>query len=191
MKKLLVLACAWLAFLGADSTSAPIPSPTPSPVPIEMQYDDPAMHYDAPAGWVRIPVSRLPSNQTGFQPLAIFTRDQGRYEQKTIIIAAEPYEGTLDGFESSTENELRSGSEVTFVDKKTRLVMKNGMPAYWMKISRGDQAGKLYQTYQYAIFDGKRGIVASVSARLGDVREEQAREWLSSLRVVLYPRNRN
>ena len=173
--------------IGAD-TPAPGPSPSPSPLPEAAQYNDPGMHFEVQPEWTRVPFNgKAPG---GFQPLAIFTREAGKAEQKTLIIAAEPYEGTLDGFESSTENELRSGSEGTIVDKKIRLIMPNGMPAYWMKVSRGTQAGKLYQTFQYAIFDGMRGIIASVSGRLGDIREEQAREWLSGLRVVLYPRNR-
>lgn len=184
MKKFFVVACAWLMLIGAEA-----PSPTPSPLPAASQYNDPGMHFEVQPGWTRVPFSGN-SQHEGFQPLAIFVMDQGKAEQKTLIISAEPYEGTLDGFESSTENELRSGSEGTFVDKKVRLTMPNGMPAYWMKVSRGDQAGKLFQTFQYAIFDGTRGIVASVSGRLGDIREEQARAWLAGLQVVLYPRNR-
>lgn len=183
-KQFVALACVW-AVLGA---SEPATSPAPSPA-ADLTYNDPAMHYEAPAGWVRIqPAGGDPSR--GVVPLAAFVKSRGKYDQQIIVIAAEEYSGTLDGFESNAENEVRSESDGVFVDKKVKLTMPNGMPAYWMKISLGQSAGGLYQRFQYAIFDGKRGIIAGITGRLGDVKEDDAKQALSSLRCVLYPRTR-
>lgn len=163
------------------------PSPASSP---GLSYDDPAIHFEAPPGWERVNV-QPPEGAAPGTKTVVFAKSLGKPEQKTIILMIAPYDGSLDGLETSTESELRSAEGASvFVDSKTKTTLANGMPAWWLKVSAGDQAGKMYRRYEYVAFDGMRGITAAVVARLGDLEEREAKDVLKTLTVVLYPRDR-
>lgn len=154
-----------------------------------LTYEDPAMHFAAPKEYQRLQIPPA-SDASKLYPVAVFARSAGKPEQRTIIISVEPYEGTIDGFESNSENELRSEIDGLFVDHKTRTALPNGMPVWWQKISFGEGLGSTYRRYAYVGFDGQRGISVSVTGRLGELSEEEAKAALSDLSIVLYPRGR-
>ncbi len=155
MKRFLLFALTAFAFLLlapaiADEISAVDPH--------SLTYEDAAMHFTAPKEYQRLQAPPA-QNSGSLSTVAIFAKNPGRPEQRTIMIAVEPYEGTIDGFESNSENELRTQIDGVFVDHKTRTVLANGMPAWWQKVSYGEGLGQTYRRYGYAAFDGQRGIM--------------------------------
>ena len=155
-----------------------------------LSYDDPSIHYTAPDGWTRIDLSAATGQSGSAGVVAAFTKTFGRYDQRAITLKIEDYSGGLDEAEGSYESEMRGGAESVFVDRKTRVTMPNGMPAWFMKISIGSEAGNIARIFQYVIVDGKRRIVASYSGRAGYFDEKDATSGLSGLAVVLYPQGR-
>ncbi|MDQ6826700.1 MAG: hypothetical protein M3Z14_05820 [Candidatus Eremiobacteraeota bacterium] len=186
MKRLLLLT---LSALTLCLMTPVLADEAPAFDPHNLIYEDPAMHFGAPKGYERLEV---PTSQdaTKLYPVAVFAKDAGKPEQRTILISVEPYEGTIDGFESNSENELRSQTDGVFVDHKTRTALANGMPVWWQKISFGEGLGSTYRRYAYAAFDGQRGIIVSVTGRLGELSEDEAKNSLSDLSIVVYPRGR-
>jgi hypothetical protein len=174
-------------------TPTPSPSPTPQPPavsasPEDLAYDDPAIHFAAPPDFVRLRPAKttLPVDKK----VVIFAQRYQSDAQKTIVITIANYNGTLDGLEANVENDLRSNSSDSFIDKKQKLTLANGMPAWWVRTSIGQTAGAMYTAYEWIVTDGKRSIIASYTGHVGTFSEADARAALGSLAVVLYPEGR-
>lgn len=167
----------------------PPPTQPPSPPAASPAYDDPAVHFAAPPGWERIPFA-AGSTEASPQPVAFFVKDRDEANRRTIVIEIGPYAGTLDGLADLRESELRAKYEGSFIDRKARVLLVNGMPAGWIRVSFGSQAGHMYERYESIVFDGRRRIVAAYTARRGEADEKEARTALGGLSVVLYPRGR-
>jgi len=157
-----------------------------------LSFDDPGMHFTAPAGWTRVdqgPAYGGPSDAQADAPAAVFVYHQSQNDQRTIIIEIQPFDGTLDGFEGHHESELHSNNQdATFVDKRSKTTLANGMPAYFLRISSGSDAGHFMRRYEYLVYDGKRTIVVTYAGRQGDFDDKDAQAAMSSLYVVAYPR---
>jgi hypothetical protein len=181
----LAVLCAALV-LGALRPALADPDPN-------LSYDDPAMHYSAPDGWTKIDVPPSGGNQDGPTTVAAFTKEFSRYDKRSITIRIEPYSGTLDGAESSHESELRSsggnGSTI-FVDKKTKVTLPNGMPAWFLKATIGSENGDAARIYEYVLFDGKRQIIVGYAGKAGNFDDKDAVDAFKTLSVVLYPAGR-
>jgi len=155
-----------------------------------LSYDDPAVHYNAPAGWERLPDQPRDANDSS-APVAIgFGQDVGRPNQKTISLIISPFQGTLDSLLSTHESELRNSADGTFIDKALKVTLQNGMPAYWLRVSLSSDQGRGLRRFEYVAYDGERSIVLAYTARLGEADEKDAQAALSSLYVVLYPHRR-
>jgi hypothetical protein len=160
------------------------PAAAPSPA-----YDDPAVHFAPPPGWERVPFA-AGSTEASPQPVAFFVKDREEASRRTIVIEIGPYAGTLDDLAEVRASELRAKYDGSFIDRKARVLLSNGMPASWLRVSFGSQAGHMYERYEYIVFDGRRRIVAAYTARRGEGDESGARAALAALSVVLYPRGR-
>lgn len=174
---------------GPAASATPLPAPTLDP----LAYDDPGMHFRAPDGWKRIALASDGSaaNDGKRPPAAIYVFNAGRSEQRTIVIDIQPFEGTLDGFERARETELHSGTDGTFVDRKTKIALANGMPAYLVQVSQpGGQVGHQLRRYDYLIYDLQRSIDVAYIGRYGDFDERDVAAAFASLSVVVYPRRR-
>jgi hypothetical protein len=186
MKRFLIIALTAFVF----SLAAPaLADDAPAFDPHNLTYEDAAMHFTAPKDYQRLEVPPAPEATTLY-PVAVFARSAGKPEQRTIMISVEPYQGSIDGFESNSENELRTQIEGVFVDHKTRTALANGMPVWWQKISFGEGLGNTYRRYAYVGFDGRRGISVSITGRLGELSEEEAKTALADLSIVVYPAGR-
>lgn len=171
------------AIAQADST------PAATPPPAAAAYNDPAMHFAPQPGWYRVGVPGYdPTDLSEPTTVAGYIKDPGKEYQQSLTIQLQDYSGTLMGFETFNENQIRSKVDV-FVDKKDLTTLSNGMPCYFLKMSFGS-GFSAKQVYQYVIFDGKRGITASVTGRLGELSEENAKAYLKDISVVLYPPGR-
>lgn len=154
----------------------------------KLSYDDPAVHYSAPDGWYR--QNLPPEAEQSAHYVAAFGKTFDRNDTRTITLRIEPYTGSLDGLASSHESDLRSQAESVFVDKKTKITLANGMPAWLMKVSIGQDAGRIVRDFEYVVFDGRRSIIASYVGRDGTFDDKEAISALSTLSVVLYPSGR-
>ncbi len=158
-----------------------------------LSYDDPGMHFKPPDGWTRVELNQEPAganNDEKRPPAAIYVWHRGQIDQRTIVVNIQPFEGTLDGFESQHESDLRSASDGTFIDKKTKTTLANGMPAFFLKVSSGSELGTFTRRYEYLVYDGTRSIDVAYGGRQGDFDEKDAVAALASLYVVMYPAKR-
>ncbi|MBD5654868.1 MAG: hypothetical protein IAI50_06770 [Candidatus Eremiobacteraeota bacterium] len=155
-----------------------------------LSYDDPGMHYTAPAGWTRVERSPDADEATDGGPTAVFVYHQGHFDQRLIAIDIQPYDGTLDSFISHHESELHSHQDAALVDQKAKITLSNGMPAYDLRISSGTDALSFKRRYECLIYDGKRSIVVSYSGRQGDFGDDDVKAAFAPLYVVAFPRAR-
>jgi hypothetical protein len=182
----LVAALAGASFVGTSLAIAATAATSP------LSYDDPGMHFQAPDGWLRFPGPEE-STSPGLDQkttLVAYGFANGKNDSRVISITAEPFEGTLDGAESSHETELRNGSDTTLVDKKMKVTLANGMPAWFLRVSQGSDPFTAVRLYQYVVYDGTREIVTTYSGRQFNFSEDDAKKALASLYVVVYPNHR-
>lgn len=162
----------------------------PSPTPAPHQFTDPAMTFNAPASYLKAPIP--PHNPTEFsQPtiVAAFAADYGKPNMRTITVQMENFSGSLNGYESLAETELRDKVDGIFYKEKKMTTLSNGMPAYWENITVGSGFQEA-KRYQYVWVDGVRGVILSVTARFGEISQDQAKQALANVSAVAYPRYR-
>jgi len=151
------------------------------------QYNDPAVSFTAPAGFIAV---RMPPHDPGdYQErtmVAAFVKNPGQPDQQTITISVENFDNTLDAFEVLTENELRGETDGLFVKKKERTALSNGMPAYWQEMSVGAGFDEV-KRFGYVWVDGVRGLSLSISAGYGHIDEPTAKQDLANVSAVRYP----
>lgn len=166
------------------ASPAPVPTPTSDP----HTYDDPAMHFRAPAAYLlagrqQVDSTKLEKPTT----VAIWVKFPGQPNQRTLQISLQPYSGRdIDQFETNLENDLREQVDGVFVSQKQHFSLKNGMPAMFMAISSGSGFNAI-RVYQVIWFDGLRGVTISLQGRLGEVTESEAKETMSDVTAVAYP----
>ena len=153
-------------------------------------YSDPAMSFTAPSNYVQAAIpAHDPTDFSDPAVVAAFAANAGKVEQRVITITMENFDGDVDGFETLSENELRTQTDGVFVKKKERTTLSNGMPAYWQEISVGTGFDEI-KRFQYVWADGVRGVTLAISARLGEIDEATAKRDLATAYAVLYPKNR-
>ncbi len=186
-----VLASLVAALASPAPVETVVPAPAPTPTVDSLAYNDPGMHFRAPDGWKRIQLTDAANDPNAKLPAAVFTYHGDRTDARTIVITIEPYSGTLEGLEVSKESELRSSADGTFVDRKSKIVLGNGMPGYAIKVSQpSGPAGHQLRRYDYVIFDLARSIDVAYIGRYGDFEDRDVEAALASLSVVVYPRPR-
>ncbi len=181
----------------AAATPAPLPSPavvaTPAAAPTRdaLSYDDAGMHFRAPDGWTRVDLGVPPETSDASRPIALFVFHPGKYDQREIRVTIEPWDGTLEGFETQKESAVRGGSDGTFIDHRDKTALQNGMPAYLLRSSQpGGSAGFQLRRYDMLVYDLTRGIDVAFVGHAGDFDEAEVRHALATLSVVVYPRTR-
>jgi hypothetical protein len=173
-----VLAAAWCVAAAGGRASAADP----------LSYDDPGMHFQAPAGWTRIDVPPGDPNSSDKRTVAAFAYHQGRSDQQTIVITVEGFDGTLDAFEKQHESDTRSASDSSFIEEHSQTQLSNGMPAYFFRARSGDQSSNRdVERAEYLVIDTQRGIDVALISGVGEVDPKAAKAALASLYVVVYP----
>ncbi len=162
---------------------------------IEQEYNDPAMHFAAPADFARIPIDAPADDRSGNSedaakvPVALYVYHAGKPDAREIVITIDPgYDGSLDDYERGHESDMRQGSDGTFVTGKTKIALANGMPAWFLRINSGNQVGHFVRRCEYLLVDGKRSIDVAYVGRQGDFEDKDVVAAFASLSVVLYPR---
>lgn len=186
--------------LGVAATSAAQPSPQPSLAPFVVptfltptanpnSFDDPGMHFQPPDDWKRIAINPDAGGQgNSSQPPAVgYVRNQGRADSALITVTIASYEGTLEAFDVTNEQQMRDSLDSVYFAKRKKTTLANGMPAYWLIINSGNEAGKYVRRYEWEVVDTERSILVTLICKQGDIEEAEASKIMSSLYVVVYP----
>ena len=153
-------------------------------------YNDPAMSYTAPADYIPIPMQ--PEPPTGFNGTVVqaaYIRHPKQQDSTIITLRMEAYTDDLDSYEQAAESEARNaGSDQVFIHK-TMTTLSNGMPAYFLDITIGQDVGE-QRVFEWVWVDGVRGVSLSIAGRFGTIDDRSAKKALSSVSAVAYPKNR-
>ena len=185
---LVLLALCAISFARAGATNS-----VPPPATLDQRtYNDPAMHYVAPAGVVLVEMRPIPYQSAAHMtPVAVWGVDVGHSHARIISISYERFsDGSLRGFYATYVNELRSASHGGMFVRRKNATLVNGMPAYWVKVSSGNGFNQM-RSYAYIWYDGVRGVVLSEEARAGNIGERQAKHDLAGASAVAYPVGRD
>ena len=187
---LALMICALIVSAKALAQTPPPPSPDATPTPVPNTYNDPAMSYKAPLDFYQIMFN--PHDPARFDQatvVAAWIRNPGKPGQMSITITMENHDGSLDGFEMITENDLRDKADSVFFKKRNLTQLANGMPAYWQEISIGSGFDEL-KRFEYVWIDGVRGVVLAITGKFGELDEPMAKKALDGAYGVMYPKNR-
>ncbi len=180
---------ALLALFAFANATAGATTSSPPPATLDQRtYNDPAMHYVAPAGVVLIGMRHVPYQAASHMtPVAIWGIDVGKAQARVISLAYERFShGSLHGFYTTYINELRASSKGGTFVRREHAILVNGMPAYWLKVSSGEGLSQM-RSYAYVWYDGARGVVLSEEARVGNLSERQAKRDLAGASAVASP----
>jgi hypothetical protein len=189
MRFLIVIAVAlFVALLPPTGLRAQVPPP-PSPSPNPLTYTDPGMNFTAPdnaylAGRRYPPVDQLGQD---LAPVAVWIVDPGKENMRTITLSMESFDGAPNQWEAQFESQTHGGGgDGVLIRNKQPMALLNGMPATFVEITSGNG---FTSKKQYAIVwaDGQRGIVLSLTARLGDSSPDEAKKFLHNVTATRYP----
>ena len=168
---------------------APLLAPAVASAAVTNQYNDPAMSFTAPPDFHALSVPpHDPATFDNPAVMAAYVKNPGRQNAVQITLRMDNFDGDAAAFATNQDNDLRSNTDGVFI-KKTAAALPNGMPAYWEDVTIGTGFDQI-KTYQYLWSDGVRGVVLSVTARDGMISENDAKQALSDVSAVAYPRNR-
>jgi hypothetical protein len=185
-RKSISLAALFVAMLALPVIAGAQDQATPPADPLE--YDDPAMHYAAPQGAKLVGDMEHPTLATLSQdptPVARWVIGS-QQDIKVISIVMELYSGSLDGFETTYADELRSDDSSTLVKTKEAVMLQNGMPAMFLDVTQGS-GFDTHKIYAYLWIDSQRAVILSVEAMLGYLDADQAKRLLAGATAVRYP----
>lgn len=154
-----------------------------------LEYDDAAMHYTAPQDAKLIGNIEHPTLATLTQdptPVARWVLGTNQQDLKVISIVMELYSGSLDGFETTYADEMRSNDSSTLIKSKDMVMLQNGMPAMFVDITQGS-GFDTHKIYAYLWIDSQRAVILSVEANLGYLESDQAKRLLAGATAVKYP----
>lgn len=153
------------------------------------QYNDPAMSFTPPAGYLPLPVpSHDPASFDDPTVMAAYVKDAGKQSASQIMLRMQNFDGDVNAFEMNVENNMRTQTGDVFI-KKTMTRLSNGMPAAWEEITIGSGFDQV-KIYQYVWSDGVRGVQLAITAKYGSIDEGGAKRALANVSAVEYPRNR-
>lgn len=187
MKPFLTLLAMGVALIPATLGAQEAPSPPADP----LEYNDAAMHFRAPAGYVNIeydpiPLEKLPDDLTIVDAWVLPGNAGGR--KLGIQMAA--FTGDLDSWEAFFKQQIRSQVDDAVFKDRVRTTLKNGMPAYFEELTLGSGFDTA-KGFMYLWIDGARGVAILANAKLGDLDAKTAKLMMSDASAVRYPRDRN
>ena len=186
---LLVLALLLTVPLAVSAQSGPEATPTPAPINPH-EYNDPAMHFVAPAGWFLVGYRLLQVDDLGDDPEVVAGwAGPDRSKPQAITITQQSFEGDVQGFEERFENGVRQQFDSVLIKNKESMSLKNGMPAYFVDVTYGSGFDS---RKEYAVIwsDGARGVAITITARTGELDAATAKKLISDVSAVRYPLGR-
>jgi hypothetical protein len=171
--------------------AAPAAQPTPTPMDPHM-YVDPGLEFQAPpeaylAGRRILPVAALGQD---LQPVALWAIYPGKPEVRVLKIEMEAFPNNPTQWEGQYESQMHGSQDGVLFKNRTPMQLTNGMPATFVEITYGSGfEGKKEYAVVYA--DGSRGVVISVTGRVGEANAEEAKKWMQNAKAVRYPLDRD
>jgi len=172
---------------GAAAVSrAQVPAPTPTPDP--HTYSDAAMNFTAPPEAYLLGRRQVDVQQLGddLQPVARWILRPGKENAATIDLQMESFTGPPNQWEGQFESQTHNSGDGVLIKDKTPMSLLNGMPATFVEVTMGSGFDSRKE-YAVVWADGERGVVLSVSGRLGDVSADDAKALLRNVTAVRYP----
>ena len=165
---------------------------TPQPTPSDwMVYEDPAMHFSAPAGWAPIGQRQIDPQKLTDDPVVVAAWVYpNRDHPRKLSISQEFFEGDYKAFEAQLESQLRDQFTDPFFKNKQDIKLRNGMPAEFMEMSTGS-GFNVSKVYILLWSDGVRGISILLSSQLSDLSADAAERLMSDATAVRYPTGRD
>lgn len=154
-----------------------------------LSYDDPGMHYQAPAGWERVDLGDTSDKDD--PPAAVFAYHKGQSDVRTIVIEIKSFDGSLSDFVSQRRGEIRQGGSDTsnvFLKTQEPITLDNGMPGFLIVSSLNADSRPARTSYEYLFIDGQRSIDVTYTGLSGDIDDRGGKATLSSLYIVAYPK---
>jgi len=182
-----LLATMLVLLLGTTAVPrAQVAEPTPTPDP--HTYSDPGMNFTAPPESYLIGRQQVDVRQLGqdLQPVARWVLRPGKENATIIELSMESFEGAPDQWEGQFESQMHGAAEGVLIKNKTPISLLNGMPANFVEVTMGSGFDSRKE-YAVVWADGSRGIVLSITGRLGDVNATDARALLRNVTAVRYP----
>jgi hypothetical protein len=120
------------------------------------------------------------------ETVAQWVLDPGKEDARVIAIAMESYDGPPEQWEAQFESQTHNAQDGSLIRNQTPMGLLNGMPAHFVEVTYGSGFDS---RKEYAIVwaDGLRGIVLSLTARVGDVSADEAKKLLQNVTAVRYP----
>ena len=177
-----------LVFALTAALRAQVVEPTPTPDP--HTYSDPAMNFTAPSNAVLLGRREVDVQQLGqdLEPVARWILRPGKENAATIDLEMESFDGPPNQWEGQFESQVHGATDGVLIKNKTPMSLLNGMPATFVEVMMGSGFDSRKE-YAVVWADGMRGVVLSISGRLGDVNEDDAKEMLRNVTAVRYPVN--
>jgi hypothetical protein len=156
-------------------------------------YSDPAMSFTAPADYTPIPMaSHDPAKfDDGPAIMAAYVHDPKGSDATSITLRMDAFSGDVHAWQSNQDDDLRnqSSSGDVFISH-TDTHLPNGMPAVWESVTIGSGFNQI-KSFQYLWADGVRGVTLSLVGREGAIGEDAAKQALSNVSAVAYPKYRD
>jgi hypothetical protein len=175
-----------LALCCVVAARAQIVAPTPTPDPLV--YTDPGMNFTAPPDAVLMGRRELKLGDLtdDLEIVAQWVLHPGKEDARVIAIAMESYDGPPEQWEAQFESQTHNSQDGSLIRNQTPMGLLNGMPAHFVEVTYGSGFDS---RKEYAIVwaDGLRGIVLSLTARVGDVSADEAKKLLQNVTAVRYP----
>lgn len=183
----LFLVIALAAFVAAPASIHAQTSAEAGPTPDPQVYEDPAMHFRAPNGFLSIGQHPISLDKLSDDPQVVAgwvypDRDHPR----RLAVQIEYYEGDVGGFDAVLEQQMRDQFETAIFKNKQKTSLKNGMPAMFMEMTSGE-GFNVQKAYILLWADGQRGVALILMTQLNDVSTDTARQILSDASAVRYP----
>lgn len=190
MKRLALAAVAVSLFVALATATPRAQDASPSPDPDPLTYNDPGMNFTAPAGAKlagrKYPALReLPGDLTPVAAWALNIDPANGHPKAILKIEMESFTGDPPSFEGRYESQMHDSGDL-MIRGKTSMPLANGMPAYFMEITSGSGLDTAKE-FSLCWADGVRGVVISVTARLGDMSADQAKAIMKTATATRYP----
>lgn len=190
-KRAAVLLVTLTLFLAGMTAALRAQVPEPSPTPDPHSYSDAAMNFTAPPeaflmGRREVDLRQLSQD---LEPVARWVVRPGKENAAFIDLSMESFDGPPDQWEAQFESQTHGSGSGVLIKNKTPMSLLNGMPATFVEVTTGEGFDSRKQ-FAVVWADGQRGIVLSVTGRMGDVSAEQAKAMLQNVTAVRYPVNR-
>ncbi|HTA40570.1 MAG TPA: hypothetical protein VK760_15915, partial [Candidatus Acidoferrales bacterium] len=190
-----VLAGTSTAVVRAQATppqqAAPAAQPTPTPMDPHL-YVDPGLEFQAPpeaylAGRRILPAAALGED---LQPVAIWAIYPGKPEVRVLKIEMESFPNNPTQWEGQFESQMHGAQDGVLFKNRTPMQLTNGMPATFVEITYGN-GFDAKKEYAVVYADGSRGVVISVTGRIGEANSEESKKWMLNAKAVRYPIDRD